>query len=409
MALPVFRAASAKAAGAASATPALPAGSAANDIVVLVAVCNDGETLSISANGSIGTWTEIATVTSGGWQTLKIWWGRYSSGTTGPTVAVTADHVCCATAGWSGCVPSGSPVDVSATGTEAASDTSFSFASGISSTVNDCIALCIASIQRDSNVASVPVMANSSLTSLASRLDHCTNTGTGGGYGLSEGAKATAGTLGTFTNTYATASGKTYLALALRPAAPQTVTPGAGSLTTARFAPTVSAPRLVTPAVAALILALFAPTVSVGGGGVTVTPGTAALTTSRFAPTVLTPRLVVPGTAALATVRFAPTVAAPRLATPSAASLVTSRFAPTVTTSRVVVPATAVLVTARYAPAVTVGGGAAVTPGTALLVALGFAPTVTVAAPPEAPARRGGKPYTEYILRYHGAFRGRHR
>lgn len=155
-------------------------------------------------------------MTVAGGNVLYVWWGRWTAGSTGPTVHASAsDVIVAATAAWSGCVDVGSPIDIASTGTETTVDNSFSFATGISSTRNNCLAICVASILRDSNTASVPVMANTSLASLASRLNICSNTGSGGGFGLSEGAKATAGTLGTWTNTYAATSAKSYITFAL--------------------------------------------------------------------------------------------------------------------------------------------------------------------------------------------------
>jgi hypothetical protein len=125
----------------------------------------------------------------------------------------------------------------------------------------------------------------------------------------------------------------------------QSVTPGTASLTTSRFAPTVTATdhKSVTPGTASLTTATFAPTVTVGAGGVTVTPGTASLTTTRFAPTVSVSdhKLVTPGTASLSTATFVPTVTATSnvVITPGVAGLTLTTFAPTVTGDPVVVEA----------------------------------------------------------------------
>ena len=80
---------------------------------------------------------------------------------------------CAATAAWSGCKTTAAVINNQNTGTETTVDNSFSFATGISSTAVNCMILCVASIKRDSNTASVPVMTNASLGSLASRLNFC--------------------------------------------------------------------------------------------------------------------------------------------------------------------------------------------------------------------------------------------
>jgi len=216
---PVFRAASAKADSTTAATPELPAGSVADDIVLLVASCDIGSVLSITANGSIGTWNLIvdglADIVD---EALYVWWGRYVSGSTGPTVTVDIDHVCAATVGYSGCIANGSPIHQQATGVDGVSDTNFSFATGVSTSIANtmCIGICTSGF--DSNTGQVPVMANSSLAALASRLNINTSLLGGGGFGLSEGTLAVAGSMGTWTATLSNATVKTYATLALRPA-----------------------------------------------------------------------------------------------------------------------------------------------------------------------------------------------
>jgi hypothetical protein len=225
MALPVFRAASAKAASTTAATPALPAGSVADDIVLLVATTDIFSVLSITANGSIGTWTQIFDdigVANDDGDVLYAWWGRYVSGATGPTVTTDGDHVCAATVGYSGCSTGSDVIHQTATGTENTSDTSFSFATGVSTSVADCMCIGICTSGADSNTGQVPVMANTSLAALASRLNINTNLGGGGGFGLTEGTRAVAGSMGTWTATLGGATRKAYGTIALRPPDPLT-------------------------------------------------------------------------------------------------------------------------------------------------------------------------------------------
>src|ERR1043166_7308542 len=146
-----FRAASAKASGTGAVTPSLPSGVAANDLCILVATTIAGGSISITANGSISTWTEI---TSGGinvasGQKMYVWWGRFSSGSTGPTVTPGSDHCCAGIAAYSGCSTSSAVVNASVTGTEATSDTSFSFATGTNTTAANCLCLCACSQGND--------------------------------------------------------------------------------------------------------------------------------------------------------------------------------------------------------------------------------------------------------------------
>lgn len=216
-----FRAVSAKAAGTTGATTvALPTGVAANDIVILVATTIAGGTVTISSNGSITSWTEITSsglnVASG--EKLYVWWGRYSSGSTGPSVTPGSDHVVAATLAYSGVITSGSPINVSATGTETTSDTSFSFATGLITTTDGTMNLVAVTSGLDSNTAQFTnAFSNTSLSAIATRANYETSNGGGGGFGVAQGLKATAGTAGTWTQTLTTASPKAYLAFALIP------------------------------------------------------------------------------------------------------------------------------------------------------------------------------------------------
>ena len=174
MSMPVFVAAGAKAnATTGTAVVALPAGLSNGDIVILVAETVSAGSVSITANGSIGTWNAVSgspiTVTGG--EKLYVWWGRWSSGATGPTLQAGSDHFCAGTVGYTGVILNDSEViNVAGTGTETTVDNSFSFATGLSTTRINCMCICVASILRDSNTASVPVMSDANLASLASRL-----------------------------------------------------------------------------------------------------------------------------------------------------------------------------------------------------------------------------------------------
>lgn len=204
---------------------AFPAGLVADDIVILVLATEDTGTASISAVGSIATWTAItgSPVSVSGGKKLYVWWGRYSSGATGPTVDATTNMLIAATAAWSGCDTTSSVINIQETGNESTSDTSLSFATTVSTTVANCMVLLISTDDTDSNTAQHGSQANSNLGSIAERLDVNTNAGTpGGGIQITEGTLATAGAIGTWTTTLATASAKAYLTLALQP--PQNTT-----------------------------------------------------------------------------------------------------------------------------------------------------------------------------------------
>src|SRR3990167_2478445 len=121
-----FVAASAKAAASTTAvTPTLPVGVTADCIVLLTATTIAAGNIGLATTGSVLPWTAITgspvDVTSG--EKVYTWWGRYVSGTTGPTVTASTNHCCAATACWSGGITTGSPVDVQSTATQATATT----------------------------------------------------------------------------------------------------------------------------------------------------------------------------------------------------------------------------------------------------------------------------------------------
>jgi len=83
-----FVSVSAEATGTGAVTPALPASMVSGDICILVATTIVAGTVTITASGSITTWTALTgspiDVALG--EKLYVWWGRWTSGTTGPTV-----------------------------------------------------------------------------------------------------------------------------------------------------------------------------------------------------------------------------------------------------------------------------------------------------------------------------------
>lgn len=221
-AMPAYRSAGAKAAGTGAVSPALPSGMSANDICILVAITVAGGSCSITANGSISTWTPLtgSPIDVTGGNKLYVWWGRYSSGSTAPTVTPGGDHCVAGIVAYSGCFTGADPIHVVNTGTETTSDTSFSFATGLTTTIDNCINLVACSTAYSSNTGQFSgAFSDANLSSINTRLNYNTNSGAGGGFGLAEGGLATAGAVGTWAETLAHASAKAYIAFALKPPA----------------------------------------------------------------------------------------------------------------------------------------------------------------------------------------------
>ncbi len=220
MAVPVFRAAGAEASG--SSFPivvGLPAGLVVNDLVILVATTSYYATIAITNSGG-WTWNLISGLPIDGDSTERLyaWWGRYSGTETAPTLGSTANHISAGTAAWSGCSLSNAVINISQSGANYSSSSFFSFATSVSTTVNDCLSIVICTSTYDSTIGQFThPFTNANLTSIATRLNYQTSFGNGGGFGLAEGALAVAGPIGTWQTTLANSSVQSYVTFALRP------------------------------------------------------------------------------------------------------------------------------------------------------------------------------------------------
>lgn len=235
MSFPVFVADGTKAQGTTGEVSVpLPAGIEIDDIIVLIATTIAGGTISITASGGF-VWTAFndtpVNVALG--EKLYAWWARRVTGAeTAPKVQAGTDHVCAGTTAWRGCEKNGSPINVSAVGTEAVVDNSFQFITGISTTENECICVCIVTNGTDSSSSQTSNMANNSLTDITELQDYNTSNGGGGGFGMSGGKREQAGSVGTFMGNLATASTKAFLGFALKPVFIPVALPGIPGLRT---------------------------------------------------------------------------------------------------------------------------------------------------------------------------------
>jgi len=206
-------------------TVALPSGMSANDIVILVASTIAGGSITITSDGSVTPWTAVSgspiDVTGG--EKLYVWWGRFSSGSTGVTITPGGDHIVGRCVAYYNCYAGGSPIDVSATGTETASDNSFSFATGLTTTYNNEMVITVCSTGNDPSFDSTAQFSSwtgANLGTKTERMDNDVNEGGGGGFGLMDAPLVANGAVGTVGATLAAVSPKSYIAFALRSTVP---------------------------------------------------------------------------------------------------------------------------------------------------------------------------------------------
>jgi hypothetical protein len=218
---PSFVAAGAVASGTGTIAPALPAGIATGDILLLfVETANQASSIS-AANG--GTWTEITaaqgTGTAGGTSAARLtaFWSRYNGTQGAPTVADSGDHQIARMIAVRGAASSGNPWDVAVGGVEATSDTSGSIPGATTTVANTLVVVAVAGSLPDSNgTANFSAWANANLTSLTERTDNTSNSGNGGSLGVATGVKATAGAYGATTVTHASAAVKGMMSIAIK-------------------------------------------------------------------------------------------------------------------------------------------------------------------------------------------------
>jgi hypothetical protein len=204
-------------------TPALPAGIATNDILLLFLETSN-QAISIS-NQNGGTWTAVtnspqycgtAAGTTGA--RLTVFWSRYNGTQGAPTASDSGDHQMGRMIAIRGAVESGNPWNVTAGGTEAVSDTSGSIPGATTTVANTLVVTAIATSLPDaSSTAKFSAWTNANLTSVAERTDNSVTAGNGGGLGIATGIKATAGAYGNTTVTLVNAAYKGMMSIAIKP------------------------------------------------------------------------------------------------------------------------------------------------------------------------------------------------
>lgn len=229
MSLPVFRAAGAQAGSATTATipvPA-PAGLTVGDLEIMIAEggASSGDTLTLVTPGG-SAWTQmtgspVTGANSGSNATvLAIWWRINQAGDSNPSLKTSTNHFSAARLAYqAGTFDPISPFEVVTPSFEAVNDTSFSFTPGVSTTGPERLVLCVSTTSNAGAAGQIPVCTNVNLSSLVSRVNYSNNLSNGGGFGATEGALVSPGSIGTFACTYTVAGQKAYMAFAIKPVA----------------------------------------------------------------------------------------------------------------------------------------------------------------------------------------------
>lgn len=169
-----------------------------NDIALIVCESTDSSTAAGTPNTPSG-WTKLFERTQGdgvtGVTTLTVFGKRVSGSQGNVTVDGVLNHVSARMIVYSGCITSGDAWTVgSGNGNSTSATITFT---GLTTPAANCMVLLVCCITRDAaSTANLSSWANSNLTSIQERIDNSTNTAVGGGIGLAEGLKSTAGVTG---------------------------------------------------------------------------------------------------------------------------------------------------------------------------------------------------------------------
>ncbi len=148
---------------------------------------------------------------------LSVYWARATSAAmAGPTVTAPADHAYARILTYRGAIATGNPWDVTGGGIKTAASTAVTV-TGITTTVPSTLVVQAVARDNDNAAAAFSAQTNANLTGIAERHDAGTTTGLGGGIGIWDGSKATAGAIGNTTATV-TSSINAFLSIALKPA-----------------------------------------------------------------------------------------------------------------------------------------------------------------------------------------------
>lgn len=217
--IPTYVGAGTGAGGTGNVVPTLPTGWQQNDIFLLFVESNS------PVNAPSG-WTAVSGFPISGGSTaptsLSVFWRRATSSESNPTVTGGSDHKWAIILAFRGCIQTGDPWDVTATGTNQIDNTVTALsANEVTTTVPNTLIVVAGAHSRDNARAHASDWTNPNLAnpSITEAVDSGTTAGSGGGIFVAYGGKATAGATGATNLTYASNTVQTKLlgTIALKP------------------------------------------------------------------------------------------------------------------------------------------------------------------------------------------------
>ena len=218
-------------AGTGDITPTMPTGVDANDILILPVETAATESVSTPSGWNLLDQAYETGDASTGTR-LTVFWKRAVGGDTAPTITDPGDHAVGRIVAYRDCKRTGDPFDAVTGGVDSSAGTSVSI-TGVTTTAANCLVLNILAMPTDTNTSNrITDWTNANLTSITERIDAFTTSNNGGGIGLAEGYKASAGSTGATTATLAVSEIAAFMTVSLVPHTTASTITQVGSATT---------------------------------------------------------------------------------------------------------------------------------------------------------------------------------
>ncbi len=217
-AAPAFQAAGNQVSGTGNVSPPWPVHQP-GDVALLFIESGGGQAANLSAAAGFVEVANSPQSTGGGpnGTRLTVYWARAtSSSMPTPTVSDPGNHVYARILTYRGVFPTGDPWDVTGGGNKPTSSNSLTL-TGVTTTVPNTLVVQAAAHDRDNASAHFSGQTNANLTGIVERSDAGTTQGNGGGIGIWDGVKATAGPTGDTTVDITNNVVNAFLTIALKP------------------------------------------------------------------------------------------------------------------------------------------------------------------------------------------------
>ncbi len=217
-AAPIFQAAGNQVSGTGNVSPPWPAHQP-GDVALLFIESGGGQAANLSVAAGFVEVADSPQSTGGGpnGTRLTVYWARAtSSSMPTPTVSDPGNHVYARVLTYRGVFPTGDPWDVTGGGNKSTSSNSLTL-TGVTTTVSNTLIVQAAAHDRDNASAHFSGQTNANLTGIVERSDAGTTQGNGGGIGIWDGVKATAGPTGDTTVDITNNVVNAFLTIALKP------------------------------------------------------------------------------------------------------------------------------------------------------------------------------------------------